>query len=123
MGDLFGLPIAQLVAAALDDAGNLQQGTLLKATPGVEDPNDPTAPVPETITRHSFQGFIEQGAVRRDDTLIAEPTPIMTIIGASVSPAAEPKINDRAELADMTWELERLIRRDPAGATFEFSVK
>ena len=61
--------------------------------------------------------------MRRDDTLIAEPTPIMTIIGKSVSPAAEPKINDRAELADMTWELERLIRRDPAGAVFEFQVK
>ena len=123
MGNLFGLPIAQLVADALAAAGNLQQGTLLKSTPGVEDPTDPTAPVPETITQHSFQGFIEQRAVRRDDTLIAEPTPIMTIIGKSVSPATEPKVNDRAELAGMTYELERLIRRDPAGATFEFQVK
>ena len=123
MGDLFGLPIAQLVADALASAGNLQQGTLLKSIPGAEDPTDPTAPVPATVTQHSFQGFIEQRAVRRDDTLIAEPTPIMTIIGKSVSPAAEPKINDRAELAGMTYELERLIRRDPAGATFEFQVK
>ena len=58
MGDLFGLPIAQLVADALAAyaAGNLQPGTLLKSTPGAEDPTDPTAPVPATITRYSFQG-------------------------------------------------------------------
>ena len=123
MGDLFGLDIAQLVADALASAGNLQEGILLKSTPGTADPTDPTAPVPPTVTQHTFQGFIEQRAVRRDDTLIAEPTPIMTIIGKSVSPAVEPKVNDRAELAGMTYELERLIRRDPAGATFEFQVK
>ena len=123
MGDLFGLDIAQLVADSLASAGNLQQGTLLKSTPGAEDPNDPTAPVPDTVTRHTFQGFIEQRAVRRDDTLIAEPTPILTIIGKSVSPDVEPRINDRAELAGMTYELERLIRRDPAGAVYEFQVK
>ena len=123
MGDLFGLDIAQLVADSIASAGNLQQGTLLKSTPGAEDPTDPTAPVPATITSYTFQGYLEQRAVRRDDTLIAEPTPIMTIIGKSVSPAAEPKINDRAELAGMTYELERLIRRDPAGATYEFAVK
>ena len=123
MGDLFGLPIAQLVADALASAGNLQEGILLKSIPGVEDPNDPTAPVPATVTQHSFQGYIEQRAVRRDDTLIAEPTPIMTIIGKSVSPTAEPKVNDRAELAGLTYELERLIRRDPAGAVYEFQVK
>ena len=46
--------------------------------------------------------------MRRDETLIAEPTPILTIIGKSVSPDAEPKINDKAELAGMTYELEAL---------------
>ena len=123
MGDLFGLDIAQLVADAIASAGNLQTGTLLKSTPGAVDPTDPTAAVPPTVTYHSFQGFIEQRAVRRDETLIAEPTPIMTIIGKSVSPAAEPKVNDRAELAGITYELDRLIRRDPAGATYEFQVR
>ena len=123
MGDLFGLDIAQLVADSIASAGNLQTGTLLKSTPGPEDPTDPTAAVAATITRYSFQGFIQQRAVRRDETLIAEPTPILTIIGKSVSPDAEPKINDRAELAGMTYELETLIRRDPAGAVYEFQVK
>ena len=123
MSDLFGLPIAQLVADALASAGNLQAGVLLKSTPGVEDATDPTAPVPDTVTPYSFQGFIEQRAVRRADTLIAEPTPILTIIGKSVSPAAVPAVNDRAELAGVTYELERLIRADPAGAVFEFGVK
>ena len=74
MGNLFGLDIAQLVADSLASAGNLQEGVLLKSTPGSEDPTDPTAPVPVTVTYHSFQGFIEQRAVRRDETLIAEPT-------------------------------------------------
>ena len=37
----------------------------------------------------------------------------LTIIGKSVSPAAEPKVNDRAELAGMTYESGAL---DSAGS-------
>ena len=123
MGNLFGLDIAQIVADALAEAGNLQQGKLLKSTPGAEDPTDPTSPPSATVTQHTFQGFIEQRAERRYETLIVESSPIMTIIGKSVSPAAEPKVNDQAELAGTTYSLARLIHRDPAGATYEFEVK
>ena len=123
MAELFGLDIAQLVADSMESAGNLQPGTLIKSKPGQEDPNDPTAPVPSIATTHSFQGFIEEKAVRRDETLIAETIAVLTILGASVSPAAKPEVNDEATLGSITYQLVRLITRDPARAVYEFEVR
>ena len=108
MAELFGIDIASLVADALDQAGNLQPGTLIKQ---------------EDETEHSFQGFVELRTIRRADTLIVEPVPIMSIIGASISPAVVPDVNDRAEIADITYDLVRLRGRDPASAVYEFEVR
>ncbi len=123
MPELFGLDIARLVADSIESAGNLRPGTLAKSEPGQEDPNDPTAPVSSITTAHSFQGFIEAKAVRREDTLIAEAVPVMTILGASVNPVAEPAVNDKATIDGITYELVRLITRDPASAVYEFEVR
>ena len=123
MPELLGLDIAQLVADSIESAGNLQLGTLIKSETGQEDENDPTAPVTDTPTTHSFQGFVELKEIRRDQTLIAEAVPVMTILGASISPSAEPAVNDNATLAGITYELVRLITRDPASAVYEFEVR
>ena len=123
MPDLFGLDIAQIVADALRSAGGLQEGTLIKSVPGVDDPDDLTAPVPEAKTRHAFQGFLQDREVLRNDTLIPEAIPIMTIIGASVNPPAVPRVNDIVTLAGIDFLLHRLISRDPASAVFQFEVR
>ena len=112
MSRLFGIDIAQVVSDALESAGNLTPGVLIKFA---ADPNN--------STRHNFQGFVETRSIRRQDTLVVEPAPILTIIGASISPAVVPSVNDQAELASMTWEIVRLIRRDPASAVYEFEVR
>ena len=123
MPDLFGLDIAQIVADAIESAGNLQAGTLIKSVPGVDDPNDLTAPVPEATTSHTFQGFLSDREALRQDTLIPEAIPVMTIIGASVNPSAVPRINDTVTLAGIDFLLHRLISRDPASAVYEFEVR
>ena len=123
MPDLFGLDIAQIVADAIESAGGLQQGTLIKSVPGVDDPDDLTAPVPEAKTTHTFQGFLEDREVLRNDTLIPEAIPVMTIIGASVNPLVVPRVNDTVTLAGIDFLLHRLISRDPASAVFQFEVR
>ena len=97
MSDLFGLDIAQIVADAIESAGNVQAGLLTKSVSGVDDPDDLTAPVPESETFHAFQGFLQDREVLRNDTLIPEAIPVLTIIGASVDPPVVPKVNDTVE--------------------------
>ena len=123
MSDLFGLDIAQIVADAIESAGNLQPGVLTKSVPGADDPDDLTASVPEATTSHAFQGFLADREVLRPDTLIPEAIPVMTILGASVDPSAVPKVNDTVSLGGFTFLLHRLISRDPASAVYEFEVR
>ena len=123
MPRLFGLDIAQIVSDSLASAGNLQQGTLTKTTAGGRDAADPTIQRLPTTTTHTFQGYVELREIRRPDTLIAETVPLMTIINASVTPAATAEVNDRASLGDVTYELVRLMNTDPAGATSVFQVR
>lgn len=120
MADLFGIDIAGLVAQAFD--GQLREGVLVRSTPGVRDPNDPTVSTLPRETRHAFDGFVAQRSIRRDDTLIVETVAVMTILGGSLDPPVEPQPNDRAELDSITYELVRLLRSDPAGAAYEFEV-
>ena len=130
MPNLFGLDIAKLVADGIAQAGNLRPGTLTHVVgPGARDPNNPNAGRQPVTTTHSFQGFVEVRAVRRDDTLIAEPRPILTILGATLNPPidfpAGPDVDlgDKATIDGMTYTLVRLIERDPAGATYVFEVR
>ena len=117
MSKIFGLDIAKIVGDAIKSAGNLSPGTLTHYIP------DPANPGESIDTAHSFQGFIEFRAIRREDTLVPEATPILTVIGASIAPPTVPAINDRAELGGVIWEVVRLIGRDPAGAVYEFEVR
>ncbi len=106
MTKLFNLDIAQIVADAIEKAGDLQEGSLAKG--------DAT---------HTFQGFVAVREFRRPDTLIVESVPVLSILGASVKPAAVPAINDVATIAGITYELVRLVRRDPVSALYEFEVR
>ncbi len=123
MVEIFGQDIAQIVADALASAGGLQAGTLTKESPGVRDPDDPTAATDPVLSTHSFQGFFSLKEVRIADTLVAESIPVLTIVGKSVTPMAVPQVGDKAELSSITFELVRLIERDPAEALYEFEAR
>ena len=106
MADLFGIDIAGLVADAITGAGGLNAGMLLRGT--------------DTYT---FQGFVAVKEVRVPDTLVAEARPVLTIIGGTLTPAVEPAVNDQATIGSITYDLVRLLRRDPASAVYEFEVR
>ena len=124
MGDLlFGIDIAQEVADAFDSAGGLNAGVLEKVTRGARDPANPTAARDRTPTNHNFQGFIEHRTVLEADTAVARSIPQMTIIGKSVRPLVVPEVGDKATISSLTFNLVRLIRNDPADATYVFEVR
>lgn len=123
MTKLFGLDIAQIAADAVDAAGGLPEGTLTKSVSSGRNPTDPTAGQQTTETTHKFNGIRETRAVRRADTLITNHVPVVTILGATVNPEATPELNDKVSIDGFSGELVRLIRADPAGATYEFEAQ
>lgn len=123
MAQLFGLNIDQIVADAFEASGGLNEGTLYKDPAPTRDPNNPTKQIPGTPVEHKFQGYIEFREVKRDQTVIAEPVPIMVIIAKSVKPAATPEVNDRVEMKNIEYVLDRLVREDPAEATLQFQIR
>ena len=76
-----------------------------------------------TETSYTFQGFLEFREFRRPDTLIPERTPVLTMLGGSIAPAAVPSVNDAVELAGVRYQITFLLTRDPAAAVYEFQVK
>ena len=122
MVNLFGVNIAQIIADAIRDAGGVLAGTLTRTPPGTRNVDDPTQVTPATPVSHSFQGFIEQRSIKREDSLIVETVSVLSIIGASISPATTPKVNDTVSINGQTMSLIRLINADPAEAVYEFEV-
>lgn len=122
MPELFGIDIAALVNDAISGAGGLQAGTLIRQAPADRSIDDLTsAPTTREVT-FDFQGFVATQSIRREDTLIVETVAVLTIIGRSIQPLTTPLVNDRAEINEITYELTRLIRSDPASAVYEFEV-
>ena len=102
MPDLFGLDIAGIVNQEIVGAGNVRTGTLNRITPGSRGAtliggNSPTTTV------HSFNGFVETKTRRSGDSLVEEPMAMLSILGASVSPAAVPQVGDTATIDGRTW--------------------
>ena len=120
---ILGIDIASLVAEAISAAGGLVDGTLIKTRAGGgPDPDNPSRTLASTEDRHTFQGIVEAKALRHPDTGVVDYRSVMLIVGGSVSPPAIPAVNDRAELAGITYQLTNLVSRDPAGAAYEFEV-
>lgn len=103
---LFGLDIEGIVASAIADAGGLQAGVLEHGA-----------------TSHTFQGFVSVQEVRVQETLIVEARPVLTIVGGTLEPPVAPAVNDLATVGSITYELTRLVARDPAAAVYEFEVR
>ena len=107
MVELFGVDIAEVVADAIEAAGNLQAGTLMPV--GTED-------------SHSFQGFVAQREDRDPQTRVVRTRLVMSILGASLPNGVVPGVNDLARIGSITYELSGLISVDPAQAVYEFEV-
>jgi len=123
MVELFGINIAEVIADAIDEAGNLRPGTLTRITPGTRTGGSLTGGTNPPTTSHSLQGFVETRTRRREGTLVASPMSVVTIIGASVTPIATPEVNDTVLIDGVTWDLLELLSRDPASAVFEFRAE
>ncbi len=120
MPNLFGLDIAQLVADGIAEAGNLRPGTLTHFTKGTRTVGQLTSGTNPLKTSHTFQGFVEKRTVRRKGQIGKEQMSVVTLLGATVSPAVVPDINDKALIDGVTYLLHELLERDPAGAVYEF---
>lgn len=120
MADLFGLDIASILADGFAAAGGLRPGTLTKVTPGTR--TDISGGTNPTETTHTFQGFVEQKAVRRSGVVAADNMSVITILAASISPATVPAVNDTAEIDGTTYTLVELLEEDPASAVFIFAA-
>ena len=123
---IFGENLRQLLADAVTSAGGLTPGRLTKKTPSGRDSRNPTAATRDRTENHSFQGVITTESIRRRDTAIAQPTPVLTIIAGTISPVADPQVNDSVTMpypGGRTYELVRLLQADPAEAHFQFEIR
>ncbi len=123
MPNFFGIDIAGLVNSSIAGAGGVRPGTLTKTVPGSRTVGDPTAGTNPTTTSHSFSGFAETREARRPGQVGASSMAVVTVLGASVSPAAVPEVNDTATIDGVVYVLVELLSGDPAGATFEFRAR
>lgn len=121
--ELFGTNVAQELADAIDDAGGLLDGTLTSTTPGTRTAGSLTGGTNPTSTSHTFQGLVEEKAVRRRGALTAENMSVLTIVGATLSPATVPGVNDSATIDGATYMLMELLSRDPARAVYQFRAE
>ncbi len=123
MPDLFGLDIAGIINTEIANAGGVLAGTLTKTTPGARTGGQLTGGTNPATSAHAFNGFVETKEDRRPGQVGAMSMAVVTVLGASVSPAAVPEVNDTAVLDGVTYTLVELLSGDPATAVFEFRAE
>ena len=124
MAKLFGIDIAKLVNSEIKKAGGVRPLTLTKTTPGARTPGDLSAGNNPTTTTHTGAGFVELASARRTGQVGAAVSgETISILGASVLPAAEPTVNDTVTLDGSTYLLIKLVSRDPASALYSFEAQ
>ncbi len=122
MANLFGLDIAGIINTEIAAAGGLVAGTLTKTSAGTRTGGALTAGTNPVTTVHAISGFVEKRTRRFEGQLIADVMTVVTILGASVSPAAVPEVNDSVTLDGADHVLTALLSRDPASAIYEFQA-
>lgn len=119
MADIFGIDIAGVLATAIESAGNLRPGVLSRIVPGTR--TSPSAGTNPTTTTHTFQGFVEQRAVRRSGQVSSENMSVVSILAATITPVTTPAVNDTVLIDGTTYTLVELLALDPAEALYEFA--
>lgn len=124
MPRLFGIDIAALVNRELAGAGGVLDGRLTKVTPGSRTSGSLTGGTNPAEVVYDFKGFMENVSESRfAGQLQTVDGEVMSILGASLPTGVEPEVNDKATLEDRSYELVKLLRRDPAAALYEFEVE
>ncbi len=124
MPELFGLDIAGIVDGAMQQAGGVKAGVLVKSTPGTRTSGQLTGGTNPTTTSYPFRGFLEQRSeVRREGTIVRSGGQFMSIFGASLPAGLEPTSGDLATLENTQYSVVRLVSRDPASALYVVEVE
>jgi len=123
MPKLFGLDIAGIVDGAIQQAGGVLTGTLIKVDKGGRTAGNITGGKSETETPYSCRGFIDDRELsRRESTLVQKTGRIISILGASLPDGIEPDSDDQVTMEGQTYEI-LAVKRDPAAAVFECLVE
>jgi hypothetical protein len=119
MPDLFGLDIAGIVNDALEEAGGVLSGVLIKVAPGSRTSGSLTSGTNPTETPHSFKGFYDNRQLSRlPETRVQQGDRAVLLLGASISGGVEPEPGDKITMEGETTSVQSIIERDPAAATY-----
>jgi len=121
MPNLFDLNIAQIIDQAIADAGGVLTGTFHKKSAGTRTPGELTSGRNPTFADHACRGFIEvKTNVSMDGSLVESEGERVTILGNSMS--VVPEAGDEVTFEGTRWTVVKIMKRDPAAATFELLV-
>ena len=121
MAKLFGVDIAGLINKAM--GGLLLPATLHSVTQGTRTPGSLTGGPNPTETDHTCRGFVSGYKDHQiDGTIIRQGDRKVTLLGASIKPAAVPKPNDRVTIEEAAYTVIA-VTRDPAAAIYELQAR
>lgn len=119
MSQLFGLDIAQIVADSIASAGDVQDVTLIKVTPGTRTPGRLTGGTNPSETTHTARGFRDSLTTLRPGTLVENASAVVYILGATIAGGQVPEPNDRITIGGLTFTIvEGGVSTDPADALY-----
>lgn len=118
MSDLFGLDIAGLVNDAITAAGGVRPATLTKSVNGARTSGALAEGNNPTTTTHTCQAFIDSSIDRLPGQLSAQGGRFVSILGASISPAAVPEPSDVVTVDGVAFSIAEVPEIDPARALY-----
>lgn len=115
MPNLFGIDIAGIIAQEIGPG--VLDATLIVVTPGTRSTNSTAGTNPTTVSI-SGKGFIEDYEDNQiDGTLVKKGDRRITLIANTFAGLPVPKSNDKIEIENATYTIQR-VKRDPAAATY-----
>ncbi len=120
---LFGIDIAGIVNDAIGEASGLRPSQLVKTVSGTPTAGAITSGNNSTETVHTCQAFVEISKERVGDSLVETGGKTASILGASVSPTAEPATGDVLIVDGVSYTIGEIKDVDPARALFVCKVE
>lgn len=122
MTDLFGIDIAGVLNDSMTQAGGLRPLVLTKSVAGARTPGNLLAGPSVSPTTHTGQGYNENRRARIDGKVQASGKRI-GILGASLTPAAVPEVDDTVAMDGATFTITGIPEVDPARALYVCDVQ
>lgn len=98
-------------------------GVLVRSSATTRAPGALTSGNRPATSTHSCRGFVETRQERRPGGTSPASNAVVSILGASVSPAMEPAVNDQVTFDGVRYRLLELLERDPAAALYVFRAE